>query len=116
MTWREAMICLLAVVSALVPGASARAQSPAGGEVYLVAYVDVLPSARTGMVAALKQYRAASGRESGDARIDAFEQIGRPGHFVVLERWKDQATLDAHRLTAHAKAFRDAMQPLRVSG
>jgi len=116
MTWRAATFCLLAVVSALIPGASARAQSPAGGEIYLVAYVDILPSARTAMVAALRQYREAIGRESGDARVDTLEQVGRPGHFVILERWKDQATLDAHRLTAHAKAFRDAMQPLRVSG
>jgi len=116
MTWREAMICLLAVFAVLAPGASAHAQAPAAGEVYLVAYVDVLPASRTTMVAALKQYREATGREGGDTRVDTFEQVGRPGHFVVIERWKDQATLDAHRLTAHAKAFRDAMQPIRVSG
>jgi len=116
MTWREAMFCLLAVVSALASGAPAHAQAPAGAEVHLVAYVDILPTSRTTMVAALKQYREATGRASGDARVDTFEQIGRPGHFVVIERWKDQATLDAHRLTAHAKVFRDAMQPIRVSG
>jgi quinol monooxygenase YgiN len=86
------------------------------GEVYLVSYVDILPVSRAAMVAALKQYREATGRVSGDARVEMFEQVGRPGHFVVIERWKDQATLDAHRLTAHAKAFREAMQPIRVSG
>ena len=116
MNCREAMICLLAVVSALAPGATAHAQAPAGGEVYLVAYVDILPTSRTARVAALKQYREATGRASGDARVDTFEQVGRPGHFVVIERWRDQATLDAHRLTAHAKVFRDAMQRIRVSG
>jgi quinol monooxygenase YgiN len=116
MTWREAMFCLLAVVSALASDAPAHAQGPAGAEVHLVAYVDILPTSRATMVAALKQYREATGRASGDARVDTFEQIGRPGHFVVIERWKDQATLDAHRLTAHAKVFRDAMQPIRVSG
>ena len=117
MTWREAMLCLLAVVSVLACSAPAQAQAPAvAGEAYLVAYVDILPASRTTMVSALKQYREATGRAAGDARIDTFEQVGRPGHFVVIERWKDQATLDAHRLTAHAKAFRDAMQPIRVSG
>lgn len=116
MTWREVMFCLLAVVSALASDAPAHAQGPAGAEVHLVAYVDILPTSRATMVAALKQYREATGRASGDARVDTFEQIGRPGHFVVIERWKDQATLDAHRLTAHAKVFRDAMQPIRVSG
>lgn len=116
MTWRETMIGLLALVLAQAPGASMHAQAPAGGEVYLVAYVDILPASRTAMVAALKQYREATGRASGDGRVDTFEQVGRPGHFVIIERWKDQATLDAHRLTAHAKVFRDAMQPIRVSG
>jgi quinol monooxygenase YgiN len=85
-------------------------------DVYLVAYVDILPASRAAMVSALKQYREATGRASADARIDTFEQVGRPGHFVVIERWKDQTTLDAHRLTVHARAFRDAMQPIRVSG
>jgi quinol monooxygenase YgiN len=117
MTLRASLICLLAlVVAALASGAPAQAQAPAGNEVYLVAYVDITPSARTAMIAGLEQYRAATSRESGGARIDAFEQVGRPAHFVVIERWPDQATLDAHRLTAHAKAFRDAMQPIRVSG
>jgi quinol monooxygenase YgiN len=116
MTWREATICLLVVFSALAPSGSVHAQAPAAGEVYLVAYVDILPASRTTMVAALKQYREATGRGSGGARVDTLEQVGRPGHFVVVERWQDQATLDAHRLTAHAKAFRDAMQTIRVSG
>jgi len=116
MTWRDATICFLALVFALAPGTSADAQAPVSGDVYLVAYVDILPASRTTMVAALKQYRETTGRASGDAQVETFEQIGRPGHFVVVERWKDQASLDAHRLTAHAKAFRDAMQPIRVSG
>ena len=116
MTWRYATICFLALVFALAPGTSADAQAPVNGDVYLVAYVDVLPASRTTMVAALKQYREATGRVSSGARVEAFEQVGRPGHFVVIERWNDQAALDAHRLTAHAKAFRDAMQPIRVSG
>jgi len=115
MTWRDATICFLAVIFALAPGTRTGAQAPVSGDVYLVAYVDILPSSRTTMVAALKQYREATGR-NGETQVDTFEQIGRPGHFVVVERWKDQASLDAHRLTAHARAFRDAMQPIRVSG
>jgi len=116
MTWRKTIICLLAVVFPQAPGTSTHAQAPASSEVYLVAYVDIIPASRAAMVSALKQYREVTGRASGDARVETFEQVGRPGHFVVVERWKDQTTLDAHRLTAHAKAFRDAMQPIRVSG
>ena len=119
MRWPETLIKLAVVVVALVGlGAPVRGQAPAAPattEVYLVSYVDVLPSARNTMAAAIRQYRDAS-RGNSDGRIEAFEQIGRPGHYVVIERWKDQAALDAHAATAHAKAFRTAMQPVRVSG
>jgi quinol monooxygenase YgiN len=116
MTWREVLFCLLAVSVAPAFGAPAETQVPVSSEVYLVAYVDIRPSARTAMSAALEQYRDASSRENGHAGIDALEQTGRPGHFVVIERWSDQAVLDAHRMTTHALRFRDALQSLRVSG
>jgi quinol monooxygenase YgiN len=114
MTWRAALFCLAVALAAAASGGSA--QSPTGDEAHLVAYVDIMPSQRTAMLAALKQYRDASGRANGRARIDAFEQNGRPGHFVVLERWADQAALDSHRETAHARQFRAVLQPIRVSG
>jgi quinol monooxygenase YgiN len=112
------MLCGLFVlfVAARAIGAQAPAQAPAGGEAYLVAYVDFLPPARTATVAALKQYRESSGKEDGAVAIDMFEQVGRTAHFVIVERWRDQAALDAHRMTAHAKQYQAALQPLRVSG
>ena len=120
MTWRETLIRLLVVlVAPIALSAPVRAQgpaTPATPEVYLVAYVDVLPSARMTMVGAIRQYREASSRANSDGRIEAFEQTGRPGHYAVIERWKDQAALDAHLASAHAKAFRTVMQPIRVSG
>jgi quinol monooxygenase YgiN len=119
MTRREMLIRLLVIlVAPIALSAPVRAQGPAApatAEVYLVAYVDVLPSARMTMVAAIRQYREASSRANDDGRIEAFEQTGRPGHYAVIERWKDQAALDAHLASAHAKAFRTAMQPIRVS-
>jgi len=93
-----------------------RAQTPAGGAVYAVSYVDVMPSARTRMVAALKQYRDASRKEDGFVRLDLLEQVGRPGHVTVIEAWRDQQAFDAHATAAHVKQFRDAIQPVRVSG
>ena len=67
------------------------------------------------MVAALKQYRDASRREDGYARFDTLEQIGRPGHFAILEKWRDQKAFDAHGAAAHVKAFQDSVQSLRLS-
>jgi quinol monooxygenase YgiN len=92
------------------------AQASADPAVYAVSYVEVMPSARAAMAAALKQYRDASRKEDGYVRLDLLEQIGRSGHFAVVEAWKDQKAFDAHGMAAPVKQFRDALQPIRLSG
>jgi quinol monooxygenase YgiN len=92
------------------------AQAPADTTLYAVSYVDVLPSARTSIVAALKQYRDASRKESGYVRFDMLEQIGRPGHFAIIETWKDQKAFETHGKASNEKQFQDALQPVRLSG
>jgi quinol monooxygenase YgiN len=67
------------------------------------------------MVTALKQYRDTSRREDGYVRFDMLEQVGLAGHFAMVEAWKDQRAFDVHGMAAHVKAFRDALQPLRLS-
>jgi quinol monooxygenase YgiN len=103
-----ALVCLLfAVLSA---------QVPADATVYLVAYVDVMPSAKSSAVGAFRAYKAASSKEGGYLRLDVYEQTGRPGHFAVVEAWRDQATADAHAASAATTQFRQAIDKTRVSG
>jgi quinol monooxygenase YgiN len=90
-----------------------RAQSDTNA--YAVTYVAALPSARGQMVAALKKYRESSRTENGYAQFDLLEQIGRPGHFAIIETWKDPKAVDAHRAAASLKQLHDALQPIRVS-
>lgn len=92
------------------------AQAPADTAVYAVTYVDVMPSAKAAMVAALKQYRDTSRKEDGYGRFDLLEQVGRPGHFAIVEMWKDQKAFDAHGMAAHVSRFQDTIRPIRVSG
>lgn len=92
------------------------AQAPAETAVYAVAYVEVMPSTRAPMAAALKQYRDTSRNEDGYVRLDLLEQVGRPGHFVVIETWTDQKAFDAHGSAAHVKQLQETLQSIRVSG
>jgi quinol monooxygenase YgiN len=110
-------LCLLLSLVVLASGLGMRifAQASADTALYAVSYVEVLPSARAAMATALKQYRDTSRRENGYVRFDMLEQVGRPGHFVILETWKDQKAFDTHGVTAHVKAFQDALQSLRLS-
>ncbi len=81
---------------------------------YAVAYVEAMASSSGKAVALLKQYRDASAKQDGFVSIEFFDQIGRPGHVVVFEVWRDQKAFDA-RDPAPQKQLRDGLQPIRVS-
>jgi len=109
------------VVIALVIGAATSAQrgndAPVGdGSRFAVAYVEVAPAGRSMLLSAFKQYVDKSRSESGFGSIEMFEQVGRPGHVVLVERWNDQAAIDAHAMASSAMSFHAALQPIRVSG
>ena len=92
------------------------AQAPAADTTFhAVAYVETTGAGAGAATRALTAYRDASLRLDGCVRIDAYEQIGRPGHFVVVETWRDQKVFDA-RDPAPRMRLTDALAPIRVSG
>jgi quinol monooxygenase YgiN len=105
---------LSAVMVSLSFAPQIRADTPADARVYAVSYVEVNALSGATAIAALKQYRDASRKEDGCVRLDLFEQVGRPGHFAVVETWRDQKAFDA-RGAAAQKQFLDALRPIRVS-
>jgi len=108
------LLGLVAFSSSLA--AELRAQAPADTALYAVSYVEIMPSARAATVAAVKRYRDTSRQENGYVRVELLEQVGRPGHFAVVEMWRDQQAFDAHDMAAPVKQFRDALQSIRLSG
>ena len=95
--------------------AQAPATPPADSTFHAVAYVEAQAAQVSAAARALKSYRDASRQQEGYIRVDVFEQLGRPGHFVVVEAWRTAQTFDAHVATAQ-KTLLDALQPLRASG
>jgi quinol monooxygenase YgiN len=83
---------------------------------YAVSYVEVTPASVPAATKALQTYRQTAMGETGFVAFDFFEQLGRPGHLVVVETWRDQAAFDAHQAAASLSALKDALQPVRVSG
>jgi quinol monooxygenase YgiN len=111
------LLCLL--LSTVILPSSLWAQTRAAGRtdtiLYAVSYVEVMPTSEGAAVAALRQYRDTSGKEAGYVRFELFEQIGRPGHFAIIEVWTDQRAFDAHGLAAHTRQLLSALQPIRLS-
>jgi quinol monooxygenase YgiN len=97
-------------------GPQARAEAPADTAFHAVSYVEVASSSasRTAAIAAMKEYMAASRKESGFLRYELFEQSERPGHFVAIETWREQKAFDA-RSPALQKQLTAALQPIRTS-
>ena len=96
--------------------ASPQGQAPAPDTAfYAVAYVETAASAAREATAALRAYRDATLKQDGCAAVDTFEQIGRPGHWVVVETWRDQKAFDA-REPGTAQRLTDALKTIRVSG
>ena len=102
----------------LSPGLSApiHAQESADAARYSVTYVSVRPSARMSAITAFRQYRDASRKEDGFGRLELFEQAGPPGHFALVETWRDPQAFDAHTSAAHTKHFKDTLQAARITG
>lgn len=88
---------------------------PAPGPRYIVTYVDVAPSAESQALNLLKGYRDASRREDGNVRADILQQVGRPGQFIVIEEWRDDAAFKSHRSAAHVMQFHEKLTPLRIT-
>src|SRR5262245_40581602 len=80
---------------------------------FVVAHVDVAPNTQAPML--LQELAAASRQEPGNLRFDVLQHAMRGNHFTVIEQWRNQDALDAHVATVHARAYRDALQPLTGS-
>ena len=106
------ILSTIVLVGVATPGV---AQTPDGPR-QAVAYVDVTRQGVGAAMAAFRRYRDAATREPGFVAFDLFEQIGREGHFVVIDTWRDQAAYDAHQAAPALASLKDALQPIRTSG
>jgi quinol monooxygenase YgiN len=111
---------LLLLLSTVIAAPGIRAQTgagtPADTAFHTVTYVEVMPSSssRSTAIAAFKEYRTVSRKQDGNLRFELYEQVGRPGHFVILETWRDQKAFDGREVVSR-KQLLDVLQPIRVS-
>src|SRR6478752_8401304 len=91
------------------------AQAPTDTTFYTVSYFDIAPASKPAAIAAFKQYRDASRKDEGFVRYEFFEQVGRPGHFSLIETWSNQKAFDTHSNSSSTKEFRAKLDPIRLS-
>ena len=79
-----------------------------------VSYVEVRAPAASTAVAGLKQYRETNRQRDGFVRFEIFEQVGRAGHFALVETWRSPEAFDARGTVAQEQLLR-TLAPIRVS-
>jgi quinol monooxygenase YgiN len=77
----------------------------------LTAFIEVAAADRDAIRAALPAVIAATRAEDGCEDYGCYEDTGKPGRFVFVERWRDKAALDRHLATPHMAAWMQAAGP-----
>lgn len=86
------------------------AAAPPSGPYYIVTYFNVAPKSVRKAAALLRSFAAASRKEDGNTELTVLHELNRPGHFAIVEAWKDKAASEAHQ--GAMKALGDKLQPI----
>jgi quinol monooxygenase YgiN len=105
---------MIAAAALFLCGAAARAETAASAARYVVTYLEVGAPATRQAVALLRRMAAESRRQAGNAGYEVLQDSCRPNRFAVVESWRDQQALDAHR-AAQANGPAARLQALLVS-
>ena len=103
------------VLSALAAMPATRAQEAGNQAVHIVTYIEAAPASARENAALLKQFADASRKEAGLVRFEVLQRTGQPGHFAIVESWKDKAAADAHAGAAHGKQFHEKLAPSLIA-
>ena len=107
------------IVASLLLASAAQAQAPAvqanpNAPVYVVSYIDVMPSAKAQAMNLLKQFRTSCAREDGNQRCEAVQRMEQQNEFALIEVWKDQKSFQAHA-NGSGNQLRERLKPLQAS-
>jgi quinol monooxygenase YgiN len=104
------------LLTALFLFATLVAQTPAPDTgFYAVSYVETAAASATDAADALRAYRDGTSKLDGCTKVETFEQVGRPGHWVIVETWRDQKAFDGRNVGVQQR-FIDGTTAIRVSG
>jgi len=78
-------------------------------------HVHIQPEHVESFVAATLRNQEGSVREPGNVRFDVLQSEDDSTRFVLVEMFRDDQAVEAHRATAHYRAWRDQVAPWMTS-
>jgi len=103
------------MLGAALLAAMTQARAQDDPTVYVVSYIEVVPAQKNQGAALLRQLAGATRSDQGGVRFEVLERTAPSHHFMILEIWKDQQSLDAHTAAAHTKEFRDKLKSILMA-
>ena len=76
---------------------------------YVVAHVDVVPTAADAALPPLNAYAATCCQAPGAWRFEVLREAGRPNHFTLVEVWESGAARQTNETTAATRRFREQL-------
>jgi quinol monooxygenase YgiN len=95
----------LLIAIALTTGLASASSAQENATLYVVTYIEAVPSAAAEVAEILTAYAEASRSAAGNLEFEALQRIGRPNHFAMIEAWTDAAALERHGQSASAERF-----------
>lgn len=81
--------------------------------VYVQTHLDVVPPLFSGLEPLLGPFVDASRRDGGVLRFELLQHVApRQNHLTLMEAWRTEADLNAHRVAPHTREFRDEILPI----
>jgi quinol monooxygenase YgiN len=81
---------------------------------YAVTYIEVEPAQADASRRLLARYQEAL-KDKGALEFAVFEQMGRPNHFAIVERWPSAKAREDNAASAPGQEFRSALTPLLIA-
>ena len=82
----------------------------------VMAEAAALPGAADRLRAEIATLARAVRLEAGNERFDVYARPDRPGHWLMIERYRDKAAFERHLAMPHTKAFNAALAELAEGG
>ena len=80
----------------------------------LIVSIHVVPESIAAWRAATLENARASRQEPGMLAFDLLSDRDAPAHFALVEKYRDEAALAAHKATPHYKRWVEVTEPLQA--
>ena len=101
------------MMAGLLPLGQTGLAQDASQPVYIVTYVEVVPSSVADARQLILKYADEARKASGAVQVEALQRISDTNHFALIEQWQSQAAKQAFAATASVTTFRAALNPLQ---